>query len=196
MTDYDRRLASKGGLLKVLEEAISENPEELLEGSLALYNKMTERYGNEPFRSVAELKEYDPKDYQMLVSRTIEALTSSFNDAQFQGNKLVVYRALRLKDQEQFTGCILKGSCKTGVYWSFKQSTARPYWGGSTGDTIILKGLIALESVNLMKTIKANTSSAHSANENEVTAFEGQPVFIIEAETPDGVLKIEKMNKT
>lgn len=150
------------------------------EGILERENAEQRRYGNDPYKDLAEFKKYDLAGYNRKVDRVADLLRSKVSKLQWGKQGIEVYRALELKDPDEFLGELQKGRRSVGKYWTYSKGMARPYWGKG-GSTLVLKGQLPVDSVDFRELVKANTSLAFSADEDEITGLPGRAVFIEEA---------------
>jgi len=160
---------------RILEEL---EKDENLENALEWVNITQRRYGNEEYRDIAELKKYDMDTYKSLLKQLLVTITSKLGRISFGSKGILVYRALSVQDPLEFIEKLQSGSMGIGIYWSFDRRKAKTYWGRSDLKTVILRGELPLESVDYKETVKANTTTAFSQDEDEITAIKGAKVYI------------------
>jgi hypothetical protein len=139
-----------------------------LEGGLDDANASMRRWGNEPYADADEMRSLDPSGFESMVSRLKTGERG-----------VVAYRALTLDDPDAFVEKLRRGGAFVGKYWSFNQRGARPYWGKTAKKTVMVVAEVPVGSVDVLATVKANTSRAFSNNEDELTLVVGEPIYVL-----------------
>lgn len=162
-----------------IERYLASVSDEAFQGELVRYNQELGRHGHDPYKSVRELREENSEGYAQIAERTRFTLARNLKNLHFGSHGVNVYRAVSLKDPVGFVEAMNESEQPLGKYWAYKESNARPYWGGrSDNTTVLLHGELPAESVDYEATIQAQTSSLFSQGETEITGRIGHKVYV------------------
>jgi hypothetical protein len=150
-----------------------------LEGGLDDANASMRRWGNEPYADADEMRSLDPSGFESMVSRLKARMAYVVKNLETGERGVVAYRALTLDDPDAFVEKLRRGGAFVGKYWSFNQRGARPYWGKTAKKTVMVVAEVPVGSVDVLATVKANTSRAFSNNEDELTLVVGEPIYVL-----------------
>lgn len=81
-----------------------------------------------------------------------------------------VYRAVRLDSLDELR------LDRLGLYWTWDEEAAEPYWGEGRGKDYIIEGIVDRGDVDWGETLRAN---ARHPEEKEVSIKEGAPIDVV-----------------
>lgn len=103
---------------------------------------------------------------------TDDQLSRMKKHMKFKGDRLIVYRKIKVNDIDMIDTEHL------GIYWTYKVSTAVAYWGHGEHD-VLVRATISLDDVDFPSTLMAHTHTAHF-DEDEITLKEGAQLKDVE----------------
>lgn len=129
-----------------------------------------------------------------LVERFSDFLHEFDNNANDDGNKLIVYRCLSVDDQDEFLfrvahGEPAEGHKGLGVFWSWDKEKAGCHWGsGSSGQgsgDVVVEALVDVKDIDVEATLRLNLSPSTGEDEAEIRVREGAKLEVLGVHTSD-----------
>lgn len=152
-----------------IEEYHNENPNATEEDFNKWENKQLKKYAREWFDN--HIDEWDAQ-----IERKCEV----------QGDYVLVYRALTVKDENNFidllkNGKYLKGYNGLGIFWSWDEDKADSHWGSySEGEKeILLKAKVHYSLIDIDTSLILNFSPSLGLDEAEFQLMEGNNIHLL-----------------
>lgn len=135
-----------------------------------------------------EVREREPgMTKTRLIQEWIDDRWDSFLDeiknAEFLGEKLVIYRCISVKNPGAFADMLRQGDTSPkypglGIYWSWDPGKAECYWGRHDKD-VFVRAMVSLDSVDIKGTVFSNFTPSTGPDEYEIRLFENEPAWLL-----------------
>ncbi|MFA5489833.1 MAG: hypothetical protein WC284_11535 [Candidimonas sp.] len=107
--------------------------------------------------------------------------------------KISIYRSIRVN--KKVVDGIVKERIRLGNYWTFDANKAESKWSFSYDKPITINGLVEPRNVDWITTIRRNMDYMYGDYEDEIYLKTGTPVYVIDIETPDMTIPVNRTLK-
>jgi len=129
-----------------------------------------------------------------IANRFSEFLPHFQNNAQDDGDKLIIYRCISPDDEDEFLfhiahGEPIEGHEGLGIFWSYDREKAGCHWGSgsshqSSGD-VVVEALVSVNDIDVYRTLILNLNPSLGAEEAEIRVKEGAKLEVLGVHTSD-----------
>ncbi len=119
------------------------------------------------------------------IERQREGFFEAISEAAEEGDAVVVYRCLSVRDPQKFLFMIQRGIISPqfkglGIFWSWDLEAAECHWSGGGGTDIYVKGIVPFSAINVKDTFLSNMQPSTGEVEKEIRLRHGAAVGVID----------------